>query len=157
VSATWTREYLVELADALPAFPRGRARLLAEVDDHLQEAAEESMEAGISAEDARRLAIARFGTPAQIADRVRASTLTGRVLAWISHPDNWADGAISVIAGFLVFLYVGGMWAKAFDTFPHALTSWWTIITVSAFALAAATLSHYGAAARETSRRVRPR
>jgi hypothetical protein len=155
VSETWTREYLAELADALPAFPRGRARLLSEVDDHLQEAADESIEAGLKAEDARRLAIARFGTPAQVADRVRESTLTGRALTWVCHPDNWTDGAISGIAGLLVFVYVGGMWSKAFDTFPHALTSWWTIITAGAFALTAAVLSQYGASARRRDRDTR--
>ena len=62
-------QYLDELADALRVGARRARRILAETEDHLNEAVRSRVEAGSTPEEAQRAAIAGFGAPREIAAR----------------------------------------------------------------------------------------
>ncbi len=64
--------YLEALGRDLRVGPRRKARILAEVEDHLLEAAREEQERGASAEEARNAAVARFGAPGMVARQFMA-------------------------------------------------------------------------------------
>ena len=64
--------YITALARDLRIGPRRKARILAEVEDHLQEAIREERERGASATAAWENAVARFGPPALVARQFMA-------------------------------------------------------------------------------------
>jgi hypothetical protein len=66
-------DYLDELLSRLRLPPRATRRLLAETEDHLLQAAEQAERAGASPVAAEREAVARFGTPAQVAAEASAA------------------------------------------------------------------------------------
>lgn len=66
------QSFLVELRERLRADPAVRDRILSETEDHLAEAIERLEKQGVPAADAVRQAIARYGSPAQIADAYAA-------------------------------------------------------------------------------------
>ena len=63
------RAYLDELAKALEAGSPERDRILAEAEDHLVETVERLRADGISPDEAARVALARFGSPREVAAR----------------------------------------------------------------------------------------
>ncbi|MDQ6796740.1 MAG: permease prefix domain 1-containing protein [Actinomycetota bacterium] len=62
-------DYLDRLLVELSGRARNVRRILSEVDDHLHDAADEGLAEGLSADDARDRALARFGAPATVARR----------------------------------------------------------------------------------------
>jgi len=70
--------YLYELRSALRADPRERDRIVAEIEDHLWESWERYVSEGIEAQDAARLAIARFGGAREIASNFPEETIARR-------------------------------------------------------------------------------
>jgi hypothetical protein len=63
--------YLDEMFDRLAGTGAAGRRALAETEDHLRLAVADGMSAGLSAADAEREAVARFGTPASVAAALR--------------------------------------------------------------------------------------
>jgi HAAS len=62
--------YLDDLADRLPGSGRSMRRTLAEVEDHLAEAAAAEQGPGVDQETAEAAAVARFGAPSEIASQL---------------------------------------------------------------------------------------
>lgn len=62
-------EYLSELRAKLRVGPFRKRRILREIEGHLLDAVHEARIAGIGRQEAERLAIERFGSPRQLADR----------------------------------------------------------------------------------------
>jgi len=69
VDADPIEAYLDRLLVELSGRARNVRRILAEVDDHLHDAVDEGVAEGLSIEDARERALARFGSPATVARR----------------------------------------------------------------------------------------
>lgn len=65
-------QYVDQLLDELRGGARDVRRTLAEAEDHLREAAAAGEADGLSADDAQRIAIERFGSPVVVARRFRA-------------------------------------------------------------------------------------
>lgn len=61
--------YLLAFSDALVAGAERRERILAEVEEHLRDATESIMAGGVTAAEAQFAAVARFGEPAEAAQR----------------------------------------------------------------------------------------
>jgi len=59
--------YLLDFDDALVAGAQRRERILAEVEEHLRDAMESSMAAGMAADEAQLEVLARFGSPREAA------------------------------------------------------------------------------------------
>ncbi|MEV6637883.1 permease prefix domain 1-containing protein [Actinoplanes sp. NPDC051470] len=77
--------YLAEIAAGLHGPRRRRARILAELRDGLDQAVADQITAGLPAERAASVAIARFGTPAAVADAFAAELTIGyarQTLGW---------------------------------------------------------------------------
>jgi hypothetical protein len=64
------REYLAVLGKELGRFARHRRRTLAEVEDHLREAAARIEHNGVSRDEAARQAVEQFGSPRVVGDRL---------------------------------------------------------------------------------------
>ncbi|WP_125810254.1 permease prefix domain 1-containing protein [Actinoplanes sp. ATCC 53533] len=123
--------YLGEIAARLHGPSRRRARILTELRDGLDEAVADQITAGLPAEDAVAVAIARFGTPAAVADAFAAELTIAyarRVLAWfvatgpmvgiwwlfLLHPAPQRGGLIALIAAIpVVPLAAAGLAAAA--------------------------------------------
>ena len=75
--------YLDELALALTVDGRRARRILAETEDHLREGAAGQARAGLDANEAQRISIARFGTPAEVARRFNAEAGAAPVREWL--------------------------------------------------------------------------
>lgn len=88
-------EYLADLERTLRRVGRSSSDILAEVEDHLREAAEHGYASGLSSEAAQRQAVSTFGEPAMLAARLKPPATASR--AFIT-----AVSAIGVlmIAGF---------------------------------------------------------
>lgn len=87
-------DYLADLDRTLRRVGRGRPDILAEVEDHLREAAELGHASGMSVEAAQRQAVAAFGEPAMLAARLTtAPTATRALITAIT-----AVGVLSVVA-----------------------------------------------------------
>jgi hypothetical protein len=96
------REYLAELGKELGRFARHRRRTLAEVEDHLREAARSLEAGGIEPLAAQRVAVAAFGSPRQVAQfRVRHRTLTRGMLMAIG------AGVVVIAASAAGFGWIG--------------------------------------------------
>ncbi|MEO9254027.1 MAG: permease prefix domain 1-containing protein [Tepidiformaceae bacterium] len=77
-------EYLDELAAALRVDGRRARRILAETEDHLNEAVRTQLLAGLSEAEAEREAILRFGTPSDIAARFSNGLTDGLAMrSWL--------------------------------------------------------------------------
>jgi hypothetical protein len=72
VSGTTIAGLLAELAGELPADLPGRARILAEVEDHLVQSVERLVAGGLAHTAAEREAVIRFGEPQQLATLFRS-------------------------------------------------------------------------------------
>jgi hypothetical protein len=80
--------YLDELFDRLAGQGATGRRTLAEAEDHLRAAAADAMTRGLPADQAERDAVARFGSPAVVARRLRSAAGGGRIsravsVAWL--------------------------------------------------------------------------
>jgi hypothetical protein len=75
VASGAVERYLLEFNDALVAGAERRERILAEVEEHLRDATESLVAAGLSAGEAELEAVRRFGDPAQAAERFGADPL----------------------------------------------------------------------------------
>lgn len=73
-------DYLADLERRLRRVGRGRFDILAEVEDHLREAAECGYASGMSSEAAQRQAVSRFGEPAVLAARLTPRPSASRAL-----------------------------------------------------------------------------
>jgi hypothetical protein len=89
--------YLADFADELGRLGPRRRRLLAEIEDHLREAAARLEHGGASPEEAARLAVAQFGSPEVATGRVAGSGV-GRALVEM-RALGWRGG---VAAGALI-------------------------------------------------------
>lgn len=86
MSATPVASLMAELADELPADLPGRARILAEVEDHLAQSVERLMAGGLTRAVAEREALARFGEPRQMALLLRSVVEDGGAFDWREPP-----------------------------------------------------------------------
>lgn len=103
--------YLAELERELKTRRAPRARLLAEVSDHLRASAAELAAAGVDAVAAEKEAVARFGAAALVARRFAhavATTSARRALVWAA--TGWASYAVA--AGF--FVLAAPSWLRDF-------------------------------------------
>lgn len=109
VSGTVER-YLLAFNDALVAGADRRERILAEVEDHLRDSAASLVDGGVATEAAAEEAVARFGAPAEAAERFGPDPL-----GWAQQASGWFDG-----------WRVAHPWVVAVITvsLPIALT-WW--------------------------------
>ena len=107
--------YLKSLPGRLGLCPGNLEDVLDEVNDHLCEARDAALRAGVSADEAEARAILAFGEPAFVARRLtlrrslrRALLLLpvalalGAGMAWIDSRPSWDDTGISAIAVFAV-------------------------------------------------------
>ena len=90
MSATPVASLMAELADELPADLPGRARILAEVEDHLAQSVGRLMAGGLTRAVAEREALARFGEPRQLALLFRSVVEDGGAF----------DGRVPPLAGW---------------------------------------------------------
>jgi hypothetical protein len=114
--------YLDALGRDLRVGPRRKARILAEVEDHLFEAAREEQERGASTADALEAAVARFGAPGMVARQFMADLATSgvrvavRALFLVIVTFGFVAAIMSPIAGRIFgaegngFFMPGGPW-----------------------------------------------
>jgi HAAS len=112
-------EYLDELSARLLGPRRRRAQILAELRDGLNQATEEHLAAGMSAQQAQTAAVAQFGSPPAVADAFAGELATAyarRTLAlyvltgplvgiwwlFLLQPDPWRAGLIALLAAIPV-------------------------------------------------------
>ena len=100
-------DFLGELGDALTVPGRRRRRILAEVEDHLLCTAAELHASGISAADAEREAVERFGTPGALGRELSAVDARRHTLraGWLAPP-------LGIAAGWLGLRGVVGLGAS---------------------------------------------
>lgn len=79
--------YLLGFNDALVAGAGRRERILAEVEDHLRDSVASLIERGLAVEAAEAEAVARFGAPAEAAERFGPDPL-----GWAQRASGWFDG-----------------------------------------------------------------
>ncbi len=100
--------FLAELRERLPGDAGVRDRIVAEAEDHLGEAVERLQAGGIAAAEAERQAIAKFGTPSEIAQSYSAQQEQreeGRVRLFA----GWR--ALAAAVGLVILGFVGRtMW-----------------------------------------------
>jgi hypothetical protein len=96
-----TDQFLCDLTSALHVGRRYRARVVAEIREHLADATEAHSAAGRP--DPERLAVEAIGTPTVLADRFNTEAATRRLLRgpW------WAAGAIAVVAAGVIVPMLG--------------------------------------------------
>ena len=126
--------YLDETAMRLHGPRRRRARILAELRDGLEQAIADQITAGRPADDAVSAAIARFGTPAAVADAFAAELTIAyarQTLGWfvatgplvgiwwllLLHPAPWRSSLIALVAAIPVIPLVAAGVAAAGTTF----------------------------------------
>ena len=79
--------YLLAFNDALVAGADRRERILAEVEEHLRDSVASLIERGLAPEAAAAEAVARFGAPAEAAERFGPDPL-----GWAQQASAWFDG-----------------------------------------------------------------
>ena len=111
--------YLDELGARLLGPRRRRAQILAELRDGLDQATDQHLNAGMSAQQAQTAAVAQFGSPEAVADAFEGELATAyarRTIAlyvitgplvgiwWLLllHPDPWRAGLIALLAAIPV-------------------------------------------------------
>ena len=110
--------YLDRLADAMVLRGRSVRRILAEADDHLQEAVAEAREGGLDRAAAEEQAVARFGPPTTVARQLAAAE--GRVpagMVWSTVLSLWlvaAIGLLAIVASGGVAAVMGSVVDKSF-------------------------------------------
>ena len=126
--------YLAEIAAGLHGPRRRRARILAELRDGLDQAVADQITAGLPAERAASVAIARFGTPAAVADAFAAELTIGyarQTLGWfvatgplvgiwwllLLHPRPWPGSPTALVAAIPAIPLVAAGLAAAATTF----------------------------------------
>ncbi|HTE66492.1 MAG TPA: permease prefix domain 1-containing protein [Candidatus Binatia bacterium] len=108
MSATTVAALLAELGRELPPDLPGRARILAEVEDHLVQSAERLIAGGLPRAAAEREALARFGEPAQLAILFRSLAQPGGVLDLREEPlAGWQRAASLAAVAAGAFAAVG--------------------------------------------------
>ena len=112
-------EYLDELGARLLGPRRRRAEIIAELRDGLDQATDQHLNAGMSAQQAQAAAVAQFGSPEAVADAFEGELATAyarRILAlyvitgplvgiwWLLllHPSPWRTGLIAFVAAIPV-------------------------------------------------------
>jgi len=126
--------YLGEVGTRLHGPRRRRARILVELRDGLDQAVADQLAAGLPAERAVRVAIARFGAPTAVADAFAAELTIAyarQTLAWfvatgplvgiwwllLLHPAPWRHSLIALVAAIPVIPLVAAGLAAATTTF----------------------------------------
>lgn len=126
--------YLGETAARLHGPRRRRTRILIELRDGLEQAVDDQITAGLPAEDAVSAAIARFGTPAAVADGFAAElsiAYARQTLAWfvatgplvgiwwllLLHPAPWRGSPTALVAAIPVIPLIAAGLAAAVTTF----------------------------------------
>lgn len=121
--------YLVEFDAQLHAGLRRRRRIVAEVEDHLREAAAAGLERGLSPADAEAAAIACFGDPASVAEGFGAdpvARVTTRLVVFGQRLDHWmaqhpwGGGAVAASVPAVLYL-IGAMVGVLFNRMPAYL------------------------------------
>ena len=79
--------YLLAFNDALVAGAGRRERILAEVEEHLRDSVRSLVDGGLAADAAAAEAVARFGAPAEAAERFGPDPL-----GWAQQASAWFDG-----------------------------------------------------------------
>ena len=85
MSSGAVQRYLLEFNDALVAGAGRRERILAEVEEHLRDSVA-AIDSGLAAEAAEAEAVARFGAPAEAAERFGPDPL-----GWAQRASGWFD------------------------------------------------------------------
>lgn len=92
-------------------------RILAEVEDHLNDATREGVAGGLPEDEARRAAIARFGSPRAVARRFGGATVPradlARALAWALVPFG-AVGLVAIGVSGAISELLGRLFGAAF-------------------------------------------
>ena len=114
--------YLHELRRALWLRGLAEADTLAEIESHLRESVEQGLGHGLSAEEAERQALERFGTVEVVANTfvrerkdvmqsilLAVGVLAGLFSAWVDSRPNWDDtgilvGGLLLVSGLLTLL-----------------------------------------------------
>jgi hypothetical protein len=114
--------YLADFAKELGRLGPRRRRLLAEVEDHLREAAARLEHDGASSDEAARLAVAQFGTPRVVTGRSAGSGVWRavaemRALGWRG---GFSAGAL-IVAASLAVVAVGAGRSTVASCAPHLL------------------------------------
>jgi hypothetical protein len=128
--------YLEALGRGLRVGPRRKARILAEVEDHLCEAVREEQERGASAADAWDIAVARFGAPGMVARQFMAELAFGgvrsaaRALFIVILTFGFVAQITSPIAGRIFGAEGNGLFAPG-GPWPGDVPPWQLQITVT--------------------------
>jgi hypothetical protein len=114
--------YLRELKRALWLRGLADADTLAEIESHLRESVEQGLDRGLSAEEAERQALERFGSVKVVANTfekerkdvmqsilLAVGVLAGLFSAWVDSRPNWDDtgilvGGLLLVSGLLTLL-----------------------------------------------------
>lgn len=110
-------DYLDELARHLKCGRRAKSEILAEVEDHLRESAEQARASGLSVEAAERRAITEFGATAVVASWRTARPTATRLLL----PLGMVVGLVG-LAGF-----VGGLQSFTSEGARQGLAVGWAV------------------------------
>lgn len=111
--------FLDEFGDALKLSGSRRRRVLAEAHDHLAEAKERGIKAGLRPAKAEAAAVEAFGEPADLATRFEADFRTrtfGRISSVVDAIDSWrADHPIAgaTLLVFPVIALMAAFWSPA--------------------------------------------
>ncbi|MGC4112898.1 MAG: permease prefix domain 1-containing protein [Nocardioides sp.] len=95
-------DYLSELAARLRLTPASARRLVDEAEAHLQDAVDAEMSAGVDAETAEARALARFGTPQQVARAANGGPFRVLGPGVRAAAQLVAVGCVAVVAGALL-------------------------------------------------------
>jgi len=125
------RDYLQALKQALWMRGLSDTDALAEIESHLREAVEQGLKKGLSAEEAERIALERFGSVKMISDTFERErkdpmqkfllvfgVLAGLFLAYIDALPKWDDtgilvGGLLLVSGLLALLGYRRPWLLA--------------------------------------------
>ncbi|MDQ3631426.1 MAG: permease prefix domain 1-containing protein [Actinomycetota bacterium] len=130
--------YLLEFNEALVAGGERRERILAEVEEHLRDATQSLLAAGRTADEAQVEAVARFGSPAEAAERFGPDPLgrAQRASRWyearrIAHP--WALPVIVVAPWVALILSLSGWSSGSRAWMLASMLAWlWSMISSNA-------------------------
>jgi HAAS len=109
-------QYLQEFARTLRLRSRLSRRVLDEVNDHLREAVKNLVDSGVDPETAARMAIERFGSPAQVVERFETEAPLESEVEMMLRYVLMPVAAMSFLFGGLFF---GGAWCDDASSVMH--------------------------------------
>ena len=152
--------YLVAFEAALRVGLARREQIVAEVDDHLHQAAAEATAKGMKLSEAERQAIARFGSPEEAAARFGRdflAVLHGRLFTVAACFDRWRPdhpwaGTLVLFSPLLIaYGVVAAVLGSALDLLRYSLGLWTVYLALALRARGVATRPEEGFRARARS------